>query len=78
LAVTLARELAARVWVEPRLAVQVQQELLSAARCPERGAYGQCCRPGEPTAARCPAALAPADAPASWRPRRSGQRPPLE
>jgi hypothetical protein len=78
LAVTLARELAARVWVEPRLAVQVQPELLSAARCPERGAYGQCCRPGEPTAARCPAALAPADAPASWRPRRSGQRPPLE
>ena len=61
------------------MAVQVQPELLSAARCPERGAYRQWCRPREPTAARYPAELAPADAPASLRPQsqppRSGQRP---
>jgi hypothetical protein len=67
LAATLARE-PDRVRAEPLSAVQVRPELLAAARCPERGAYRRWCRPPEPTAARYPAALASAAAPAWLRP----------
>jgi len=58
---------------------RVRAAPLLAARCPKLGAYRQWRRPPVPATARYPAALAPADAPASlrpqWQPPRSGQRP---